>query len=171
MRPLIFLFLMIVSVSKLNAQSVDMNIKLYTSYYYNNDRYNIRELTLTNLSIDTLIVWITDSVKNHNETQSIYDYFFKQKGDMSLSNIIYDGNVSEVLTVIGDTFIKEIPPDNAFTIFFIDSCNKNDDYYLEFVKNKIVSIKKSSLRPFNFTNFPIWHQLLFRNDTIILSNK
>ena len=65
------------------------------------------------------------------------------------------------------TFIKELPSLSTFTIFFIDNCEQNDDYYEKFAKNNIVSVKKSTLSSFHFTSFPIWQQLLFQ--MIILS--
>ncbi len=171
MRRYLFIIIIICSILYVYPQSIDMNVKSYMSYFHNHETNYITELTLTNLSSDTLIVWIVDSLKKDNEQQNIYDYFFTKNGDVSLSEIIYDGNVSDVSINIGTTFIKELPPRSTFTIFFIDNCEQNDDYYNKFAKNNIVSVKKSTLTPFHFTSFPIWQQLLFQNDNIILSHR
>lgn len=171
MKRFFFLFLVLLSMFKINAQTLSVNLRPYTSYFYKQDKYFIKELTITNISPDTLIVWFSDSLKKDNELQNINDYFFKYVGDMSLSGLIYDGNVAEIAIDIGCTFLKELPPANTFTILFGDTCKKNDNYYSHFASNRIVSVRKDSLLPFHFTDTPTWHQLLFNSNTIVLLNQ
>lgn len=169
MRRYLLIVIIIWNILTVYSQSIDMNVKSYMSYFHNLEPNCITELTITNLSTDTLIVWIVDSLKKDSEQQNINDYFFTRKGDVSLSEIVYDGNVSDITIDIGMTFIKELPSLSTFTIFFIDNCEQHDDYYEKFAKNNIVSVKKSSLSSFHFTSFAIWQQLLFQNDSIMLS--
>ena len=151
-----------------NSQSLSTDLNPYKLYNYKNENYYVTELNLTNLSSDTLIVWFVDSLKKNEDTQNIYDYFFMSRGDMTLSNIIYDGNVSQIRIEIGQTFIKELLPYASFTIFFMASNPINSDYYVQFAKNNIVSVKESLLRAWNFTSSITWQQLLYENDNIIL---
>ena len=169
MKRYLLIVIIVWNILTVYSQSIDMNVKSYMPYFHNLGPNCITELTITNLSSDTLIVWIVDSLKKDSEQQNIYDYFFTRKGNVSLSEIIYDGNVSDITIDIGMTFIKVLPSLSTFTIFFIDNCEQHDDYYEKFAKNNIVSVKKSSLSSFHFTSFPIWQQLLFQNDSIILS--
>ena len=147
-------------------------MKTYSSYFYDNEECYITELTMTNSLPDTLVIWIVDSLKKDDEMLNIFDYFFvARKWDVSLSEIIYDGNVSHIAIVVGSSFIKEMPPETSFTVFFRDSIPHNEEYYAQFAKNNIVSVKKSSLRPFDFTTFPIWEQqLLYKYDVLIISS-
>ena len=173
MRRYILIFAIIWYVQGANSQSLEMNIKSYSSYYYNNEDCYITELTMTNSSPDTLVIWIVDSLKKDDEMQNILDYFFVARTwNVTLSNIIYDGNVSRIATVVGSSFIKELPPETSFTIFFKDSIPHDEECYSQFAKNNIVSVKRSSLSPFSFTTFPIWQQqLLYKYDNIILTSR
>ena len=170
MRRYILVFTIIFYLQGANSQSLEMNMKSYSSYYYNNEECYITELAMTNSSPDTLVIWIVDSLKKDDEMQNILDYFFVARAwNVTLSDIIYDGNVSRIAIVVGSSFIKELPPETSFTIFFIDSIPREEEYYAQFAKDKIVSVKRSSLIPFAFTTNPIWQQqLLYKNDSIIL---
>lgn len=170
MKRVIFLFINTLSMLNVFAQTLSVSLHSHTPYYYEQDKYLVKELSITNISSDTLIIWIVDSLKKENELQNIKNYFFKNVGDMSLSSLIYDGNVSEVSIDVGCSFIKELPPANTFTIFFIDTCIKHDDYYSRFADNRIVFVKKNSLRTFHFCDNPIWHRILYNDNTIILPN-
>lgn len=158
------------SIFEASSQSLEMNIESYMSYYYKHADQHVTELSMTNTSSDTLVIWIVDSLKKDDEMQNILDYFFvAQAWNVTLSDIIYDGNVSRIAIVVGSSFIKELPPETSFTIFFIDSIPREEEYYAQFAKDKIVSVKRSSLIPFAFTTNPIWQQqLLYKNDSIIL---
>ena len=170
MRRYILVFTIIFYLQGANSQSLEMNMKSYSSYYYNNEECYITELAMTNSSPDTLVIWIVDSLKKDDEMQNILDYFFVARAwNVTLSDIIYDGNVSRIAIVVGSSFIKELPPETSFTIFFTDSIPREEEYYAQFAKNRIVAVKRSSLRPFAFTTNPIWQQqLLYKNDSIIL---
>ena len=172
MRRYILVFTIIFYLQGANSQSLEMNMKSYSSYYYNNEECYITELTMTNSSPDTLVIWIVDSLKKDDEMQNILDYFFVARTwNVTLSEIIYDGNVSRIATIVGSSFIKELPPETSFTIFFKDSIPQDEECYSQFAKNNIVSVKRSSLRPFGFTTFPIWQQfLLYKYDNIIISS-
>ena len=161
------------SIFEASSQSLEMNIESYMSYYYKHADQHVTELSMTNTSSDTLVIWIVDSLKKDDEMQNILDYFFVARTwNVTLSDIIYDGNVSRIATVVGSSFIKELPPETSFTIFFKDSIPQDEKCYLQFAKNNIVSVRRSSLSPFAFTSFPIWQQqLLYKYDNIILSSR
>ena len=155
----------------MSSQSLEINIESYMSYYFKDAEQHVTELSMTNTSSDTLVVWIVDSLKKDDEMQNILDYFFVARAwNVTLSDIFYDGNVSRIAIVVGSSFIKELPPETSFTIFFTDSIPREKEYYAQFAKNRIVSVKRNTLRPFAFTTNPIWQQqLLYKNDSIILT--
>lgn len=175
MRRLIFTFYILLWTSILHSQSFTMQIEDCFSYYHHGNKIFLTTCNLRNLTQDTLVMWISDSVCQENDDiKNINEYFFhlNEGGLTTLSQMIYDSNVSEITVEVGSTFIKELLPKTSFMFVFLDTIKHEETYYLEYLFQHVVAVKKNLLmqRKYNYPSFPTWQLLIFKKDYIVLGN-
>lgn len=87
------------------------------SEYYADTLYSQIDFLYSNSSDSTLVLWIEKrNVDSLSNTQKIKNHFFTRKGDGSLMQMIWDGNVASFVPGLFDSFIKVIMPNEQFRV-------------------------------------------------------
>ena len=159
------------------AQNVSYQISSYT-YTIEKSKYIVTNLNVVNSSDDKIILWLDDNTKDYNQTVEVkfHDYFFKRKGDFSLSNIIseYGSTIENVSTDIYYTFYKIIEPKKTFCITLLCKLNNSKAHIkvIDELKKQIIVMSENDLKKtkMKFYNFNDLKNMSFKEEQIILSS-
>ena len=111
-------FLYLTSYSQINTIQVERNI---SEYYIDSTVYSQVDFYYSNNTDITYVLWIEkDNVDSLNNSQKIKKHFYTRKGDMSLIQLIWDGNVASFVPGLFDSFMKVIRPDERFNVTIIN---------------------------------------------------
>jgi hypothetical protein len=111
-------------------------VECETSEYYTDTLYNQLNLIYSNISDNTLIIWIDKSyIDTLPNTRKIKDHFFTKKGDWSLMQLIWDGNVESYVPGLFDSFIKVVRPKELFTVSILKIGKISSDMAKDYEKH------------------------------------
>jgi len=136
------LILYLSSFSQKNLISVERNI-----YKFNVDTTSYRQLDFnySNNSDSTYILWIEkDNVESLSNYQKIRKHFFTMKGDFSLIQMLWDGNVGSFTPELFDGFMKIVKPKEQFSVSFLKSGKDSPNSYLTILFEKQIVIVNST---------------------------
>jgi hypothetical protein len=115
-RIVLFLFGLISTLSSY-SQNKFLQLERNVSEYYVDTLYSQIDFHYSNTSDSTLVLWIEkDNIDSFSIDLKIKNHFFTRKGDASLMQIIWDGNVSSFVPGLFDSFMKVIKPQEQFTV-------------------------------------------------------
>ena len=131
------------------------------SQYWRDTLYTQIDFSYTNKSTRNYALWIEkDDVSSLSENEKIRNHFFRVKGDASLMQIIWDGNVGSFVPGLFDGFVKFIKPGEQFVVSIIvngDVHNESKKIFLlekqiQFVDtNKIIGLNETFPYSFRFS--------------------
>lgn len=157
------------------SQKQDLKFEFNFEEYYVDTLYNQMNVILKNDTENLLVFWVdleADSSLSINE--KIREYFYKVKGDFSLFQLIYDGNVASYTPLLSQGFFKTIKPNDSFTITIRkDGKVENWEKYKQSISEKIIAVKATeigriqfdeSLNQFEFScNTLVWPNCWLKN--------
>jgi hypothetical protein len=136
---------MLSSYSQQRSLQIDINI----SEYYVNKIYNQINFQYSNISDSALVLWVEkDNVDSLSDAIKIKNHFYTIKGDWSLMQLIWDGNVSEFVPGLFDSFLKIIKPKEQFTVSILKKGKISPDLLSSFEKH-IVVVKAADIKGFH----------------------
>ena len=104
--------------SEIFGDSLSVEKKL--SQYWRDTLYTQIDFSYTNKSTNNYALWIEkDDVSSLSENEKIRKHFFLTKGDFSLMQIIWDGNIGRFVPGLFDCFVKFIKPNEQFVVSII----------------------------------------------------
>lgn len=110
------MLLVIRSHSQNNNLLVERNINEYSV----DTLYSQIDFFYSNTSDSVYVLWIEkDYVDSLSNKEKIKNHFFTRKGDWSLMELIWDGNVGSLTPGLFDSFMKVIKPKEQFIVSFI----------------------------------------------------
>ena len=113
MLVLIGMFLAFFSSSQNNFLQVERDV----SEYFLDTLYRQIDFYYSNNSDSTYVLWFEkDNIDSLSNLKKINKHFFTIKGDVSLMQIIWDGNVGSFIPGLFDSFMKVIKPKEQFTV-------------------------------------------------------
>lgn len=108
------------------CQEFKVNIRDY-SYFIDSIEINLTTLQIKNPTKENLLVWIErNSAVGSTMDQKVKSYFFKNKGDFSLIQLVNENLVNEIKPVVFSSFIKEVTPNDSFLITIIHRKESNE---------------------------------------------
>jgi hypothetical protein len=114
--------------------------------YFSDTLYNQLDLHYSNLSDSTLVLWIEKyDVQSLSDTKKIRNHFFERKGDWSLIQMIWDGNVASFTPGLFDAFMKFVKPKGQFTISILNKGKISQDM-VSFFEKHIVIVKAGEIK-------------------------
>jgi hypothetical protein len=148
MKRLGLVVLGLISTLSLYSQKELVKIDSRVSEYYVDTLYSQIDFHYANISDGALILWIEkDNVDSLSDSQRIRKHFFTKKGDWSLMQILWDGNVASFVPGLFDSFIKIIKPDEKFTVSILQPGSiSNDTDLINSLARHIVVIKASDIK-------------------------
>lgn len=110
------------------SQEKALQIEREVNEYYSDTLYSQLDFHYSNSSDSTYVIWIEKhNVDSLSKSIKIRNYFFTQKGDWSIMQLIWDGNVAEYTPGLFNSFLKIIKPKDLFTITFLKKGVINTD--------------------------------------------
>lgn len=156
------------------AQKSYYKINKY-SYGVNNIKHIVLTYDIYNTTREPILLWLDKDTTLYNQKtkQRIIHYFFRVKGDFSLSDIIseYGSTIQNVLPEIYLTFYKIIAPKHSFCILVLcDSGNYKN--VIEKIKRSLIIITPMQLAKaqVNFFTFNQLKIMSFKENEIILNS-
>lgn len=173
------ILLLILLAFTLNAfgQNTYYQTNSYT-YIIKKSKYIVTNFNIVNSSDYKILLWLDNSngIRNQDIKVKLHDYFFKRKGDFSLSNIIseYGSTIENVSTDIYCTFYKIIEPKKAFCITIL-SKQDNSKVHIKVIdelKRQIIIVSENELKNTGtrFYNFNNLIAMSFKEEQLILSS-
>jgi hypothetical protein len=162
-RIVLILFGMVLgfsSYSQINLLRVERNV---SEYGVDSTLYTQIEFCYSNTSDSAYVLWIEkDNVDSLSNFKKIRKHFFSTKGDMSLMQIIWDGNVGSFVPGLFDGFMKVIKPKEQFIVSILKKgkIETNSDM-IKSMEKQIVIVKANeitglqidrSIEMFNFSS-------------------
>ena len=111
--------------SSLQSQLSNLDVDITANeYYVDTSEYHQIDFTYRNNTDSTYILWIEKDAADSLLFQDVIrNYFFRVKGDASLMQIIWDGNVASFTPGLFQTFLKIIRPEQQFTVTVLETEN------------------------------------------------
>jgi len=139
------------------------------SQYWRDTLYTQIDFSFTNKSSNYYALWIEkDDVSSLSESEKIKKHFFLTKGDFSLMQIIWDGNVGSFVSGIFDCFVKFIKLNEQFTVSIIAKGDVHKElkkiYLLE---KQIQFVDTNKIRGLNDT-FPYSFRFSYNSNNITI---
>ena len=141
------------------------------SYWINNQERCFLELKIQNHTQDSLLLWVADNdILGKSSEKRIGEFFFesKTKNGWTLSEMIYDGNSTQIPIVIGETFLTEIGEGEEFKIIIIDASEIDETAVWDFYKHYVSVISLQEIKRFGFEEMMNWKGLLYKSNYIFL---
>ena len=105
------------SYSQKNLVRIERNV---STYIVDTTLYSQIDFCYSNTSDSVYVLWIErDNVDSLSNIKKIKRHFFTQKGDWSLMQLIWDGNVSIFVPGLFDSFMKVIKPKEQFIVSIV----------------------------------------------------
>jgi hypothetical protein len=99
------------------SQKEFVTIERNVNEYYVDTLYTQIDINYSSISDSALVLWIEkDNIDSLSDSKLIRKHFFTRKGDWSLMQMIWDGNVASFVPGLFDSFIKIIMPNEKFTV-------------------------------------------------------
>ena len=101
-----------------------------SAYYLNNSKFVEFSCRIANNNDSAIVLWFNKSPNGSLSTkESVREYFFHRKGDVTLASFIYDRPNYEYPPVIFFDFYKVLDPGDSFDIrFLIKGCEVDTAY-------------------------------------------
>jgi hypothetical protein len=133
-----------ISYSQGNLLHVERNV----SEYFNDTLYSQIDFCYSNSSDRAYILWIEkDNVDSLSNLKKIRKYFFTKKGDWSLMQMIWDGNVASFVPGLFDSFMKVIKPKEQFLVSILKKgIVAKDSDMIKFIEKHIVIVEASEIK-------------------------
>ena len=137
------------------SQDTLLTVEKKLSQYWRDTLYTQIDFSFTNKSNDNYALWIEkDDVSLLSESEKIRKHFFLIKGDFSLMQIIWDGNVGSFVPDIFDCSVKFIKPSEQFVVSFIVKGNVHkESKKTSLLEKQIQFVNTNKIRGLNDT-FP-----------------
>ena len=120
--------------------------------YYIDTLYSQLDLHYSNLSDSTLVLWIEKyNVDSISDSKKIKNHFFTRKGDWSLMQMIWDGNVASFVPGLFDSFMKVVKPKAHFTVSVLKKGKISSDLISSLEKH-IVIVKAGDIKGLQIDN-------------------
>ena len=99
------------------SQNKNLQVERNISEYVVDTLYSQIDFCYSNTSDSVYILWIEkDNVDSLSNFKKIRKHFYNTKGDFSLIQIIWDGNVASFTPGLFDSFMKVIKPNEQFIV-------------------------------------------------------
>jgi len=132
----------LISYSQDNLWRIDKEV----SEYYTDTLYSQLDLHYSNSSDSALVLWIEKyNVDSISDSKKIKNHFFNRKGDWSLMQMIWDGNVASFVPGLFDSFMKVVKPKDQFTVSIIKKGKISSDEISPFERH-IVIVKVGDIK-------------------------
>ena len=120
--------------------------------YYTDTLYSQLDLKYSNSSDSVLVLWIEKyNVDSISDSKKIKNHFFTRKGDWSLMQMIWDGNVESFVPGLFDSFMKVIKPKEKFTVSILKKGKLNSDV-INSLEKHIVIVKAGDIKGLQIDN-------------------
>jgi hypothetical protein len=132
------------SYSQKNLLQVERNV---SEYGVDTTLFTQIEFCYSNTSDSAYVLWFEkDNVDSLSNFKKIRKHFFSTKGDMSLMQIIWDGNVGSFVPGLFDGFMKVIKPNEQFIVSIL-KMGKFETYsdVIESIEKQIVIVKANEI--------------------------
>ena len=148
---LLGLFLVSSSYSQNNLLRVERNV---VEYGVDRTIYTQIEFCYSNTSDSAYVLWIEkDNVDSLSNFKKIRKHFFSTKGDASLMQIIWDGNVGSFVPGLFDGFMKVIKPKEQFIVSIIKKGKiAKDSDIIKSLERQIVIVHANEIRGLQIDN-------------------
>ena len=134
------------------SQDKFLQIKRNVSEYYSDTLYSQIDFHYSNTSDSALVLWIEKgNVDSLSNSKKINNYFFKRKGDWSLMQMIWDGNVGSFVPGLFDSFMKIIKAKEQFTVSILKKGKTNTDLTSS-LENHIIIVKAGDIKGLQIDN-------------------
>lgn len=146
MKRILLIFLgltfSLISYSQDNLWRIDKEV----SEYYTDTLYSQLDLRYSNSSDSALVLWIEKfNVDSISDSKKIQNHFFTRKGDWSLIQMIWDGNVESFVPGLFDSFMKVVKPKEQFTVSILKKGKISSDVISSLEKH-IVIVKVGDIK-------------------------
>ena len=148
MKRLELVLLVLILTLSLYSQKEFVKIDSRVSEYYVDTLYSQIDFRYSNISDGALVLWIEkDNVDSLSDSKRIRKHFFTRKGDWSLMQILWDGNVASFVPGLFDSFIKIINPDEIFTVSILQEGSVlNNTDLINSLARHIVIVKAADIK-------------------------
>jgi len=148
MKRIIFVLLGLFLVISLYSQNNHLRVERIVSEYFSDTLYSHIEFCYSNTTDSTYVLWIEkDNVDSLSNFKKIRKHFFNTKGDASLMQIIWDGNVASFVPGLFDSFMKVIKPREQFIVSILKKGEvaTNSDV-INSIEKQIVIVNANEIR-------------------------
>jgi hypothetical protein len=148
MKRLGLIMLGLISTLSSYSQNELLTIERNVSEYYVDTLYMQIDFHYSSISDRALVLWIEkDNVDSLSDSKRIRKHFFTRKGDWSLMQLIWDGNVSSFVPGLFDSFIKIIKPNEKFTVSILQKGEvENKIDFINSLEKHIVIVKAADIK-------------------------
>lgn len=139
------MFLVFSSYSQNYQLQVERNI---SEFIVDTTLYSQIDFYYSNTSDSACVLWIErDNVDSLSNLKKIRKHFHNTKGDMSLMQIIWDGNVASFVPGLFDSFMKVIKSKDQFIVSFLKKGKvvTNTDI-IKSIEKQIVIVNANEIR-------------------------
>jgi len=120
--------------------------------YYTDTLFSQLDLYYSNSSDSALVLWIEKgNVDSLSNPQKIKYHFFTRKGDWSLMQMIWDGNVESFVPGLFDSFMKVVKPKEKFTVSILKK-GKISPAMLNSFEKHVVIVKAGDIKGLQIDN-------------------
>lgn len=147
---LIFLGLILSAVSYSQDKLWQLDKEL--TEYYTDTLYSQLDLIYSNSSDSSLVLWIEKyNVDSISDSKKIKNHFFTEKGDWSLMQLIWDGNVEIFVPGLFDSFMKVIRSNEIFTVSILKK-GKVSPEMISSLEKHVVIVKAGDIKGLQIDN-------------------
>lgn len=169
MKKIIFVLIGILLVSRSYSQDKLIHIERNVSEYYVDTLYSQIDFCYSNNSDKTCVLWIEkENVDLLTNLEKIRNHFFKTKGDASLMEMIWDGNVGSFVPGLFESFMKIIKPKDQFTVSFIKKGEvQANSELIKSLEKRIVIVQANEIKGLEINNMINMFNYSAKNVTIL----
>lgn len=158
------------------SQELKANYKS-SVYFIDTIEFDLVTLELSNISNVDVFVWIEEkSVQSLTTDQKVKSFYFKNKGDFSLIQLVNENLNNEIPPILFKSLIKKVPQNDCFLISVLYSKSANDESNSEelkkiesFLKNNIVYMNQNTLS--KFIDLKQFEKIYFKNKILCIDWK
>ena len=152
MKNIVLIFIGLIFSMISYSQDKFWRIDKEVTEYYIDTLYSQLDLHYSNLSDSTLVLWIEKyNVDSISDSKKIKNHFFTRKGDWSLMQMIWDGNVASFVPGLFDSFMKVVKPKAHFTVSVLKKGKISSDLISSLEKH-IVIVKAGDIKGLQIDN-------------------
>lgn len=133
------------SYSQKNLIRIERNV---SEYIVDTTLYSQIDFCYSNTSDSAYILWIErDNVDSLSNIKKIKKHFFTIKGDWSLMQLIWDGNVASFVPGLFDSFMKVIKPKEQFIVSIVKKGKVvTNSGVIKSIEKQIIFVKTNEIR-------------------------